>query len=537
MNRDFLTEAFRSMNIINEEAFDVDMKGAEEAEDFLDKDEYELLTVIDDEAKDEEEIKTDYTGKVIIECNTCHSKLFKDKEDIKIEDDIVNKDEECPYCNSLDGYEVIGQIAPYEDKEEVKETEVIEEDVSVGKDLDKYQKWVDYDMKRYGKISDKTNKDIKEAGLQIVKDKYGDYQVIAGKYDEELKESKHVGKKLKESGDFYNYPKYSKTLYLPSIRQGKVKLTIGTFNDSRYDDDNMFEISATVDVESRRDDFTLDSEKLYKKLNISDGHEKLSGYDDRYDNIEDTVDEIYEYFISLNQDDIDDTLIELADDVDVNRVNQMFGPIDEKLNGTKKPSKKFIKEQLKRNKKSLRERLEEISVRTDDNKIEVIEDEEGKVTVTSEPACKEPCEVIEEVPEEVKDEIIDNQKEDSEEVDVDIDEIDTDTFGDLTERYLKKTYGNVKCFECKSSKKNNNKIVVEGFITFNSGNKKATQFIFEGHSMDKKGKMKLIGENKQLSNGKKSFVIRGHQDNSKIVCESLNYRYNQNNKMIRGSIK
>lgn len=78
MNKDFLTEAFRSMDIINEEAFDVDMKGAEEAEDFLDKDEYELLTVIDDEAKDEEEIKSDYTGKVIIECNTCHSKLFKD---------------------------------------------------------------------------------------------------------------------------------------------------------------------------------------------------------------------------------------------------------------------------------------------------------------------------------------------------------------------------------------------------------------------------------------------------------------------------
>ena len=393
MNRDFLTEAFKSMNIINEEAFDVDMKGAEEAEDFLDKDEYELLTVIDDEAKDEEEIKTDYTGKVIIECNTCHSKLFKDKEDIKIEDDIVNKDEECPYCNSLDGYAIIGQIAPYEEKEEeVKETEVIEEAASVGEDLDKYQEWVDYDMKRYGKISDETNRDVKEAGLQIVKDKYGDYQVIAGKYDEKLAESK-------------------------------------------------------------------------------------------------------------------------------------------------KPSKKFIKEQLKRNKKSLRERLEEISVKTDDNKIEVIEDEEGKVTVTSEPACEEHCEVIKEVPEEVKDEIIDNQKEDSEDVDVDIDEIDTDTFGDLTERYLKKTYGNVKCFECKSSKKNNNKIIVEGFITFNSGNKKATQFIFEGHSIDRKGKMKLIGENKQLSNGKKSFVIRGHQDNNKVVCESLNYRYSQNNKMIRGSIK
>lgn len=49
----------------------------------------------------------------------------------------------------------------------------------LGTDIDKYQEWVDYDMKRYHKISDQTNKEIKEAGLKIVKDKYGDYQVIA----------------------------------------------------------------------------------------------------------------------------------------------------------------------------------------------------------------------------------------------------------------------------------------------------------------------------------------------------------------------
>lgn len=50
---------------------------------------------------------------------------------------------------------------------------------SLGSDLDKYQKWVDYDMKRYGKISDTTNEDIRKAGLKVVKDKYGDYEVIA----------------------------------------------------------------------------------------------------------------------------------------------------------------------------------------------------------------------------------------------------------------------------------------------------------------------------------------------------------------------
>lgn len=167
--------------------------------------------------------------------------------------------------------------------------------------------------------------------IKGMKEKHPEYYEIFDNLTAELVDilsSSYMNESLKESEDYYDYPKYSKTLYLPSIRQGKVKLTIGTFSDPRYDDEHMFEILAIVDVEARRDDFTLDSEKLYKKLNIRDGHEKLSGYDDRYDNLEGIVDEIYDYFMTLDQDDIDDTLIELADDFDVNRVNQMFGPID-----------------------------------------------------------------------------------------------------------------------------------------------------------------------------------------------------------------
>ena len=49
---------------------------------------------------------------------------------------------------------------------------------SLGSDVDKYQKWVDYDMKRYGKISEETMSELKKAGLKVVKDKYGDYEVI-----------------------------------------------------------------------------------------------------------------------------------------------------------------------------------------------------------------------------------------------------------------------------------------------------------------------------------------------------------------------
>ena len=42
-------------------------------------------------------------------------------EDIVVSEDseIVNADEECPYCYSMDGFKIVGQVAPYE-KEEVK---------------------------------------------------------------------------------------------------------------------------------------------------------------------------------------------------------------------------------------------------------------------------------------------------------------------------------------------------------------------------------------------------------------------------------
>lgn len=50
---------------------------------------------------------------------------------------------------------------------------------NIGSDIAEYQKWVDYDMKKYGRISSLTNHKIRKAGLKIVKDKYGDYEVIA----------------------------------------------------------------------------------------------------------------------------------------------------------------------------------------------------------------------------------------------------------------------------------------------------------------------------------------------------------------------
>ena len=63
---------------------------------------------------------------------------------------------------------------------------------SVGTDVAKYQRWVDYDMERYHKISDKTMDEIRKAGLSVVKDQYGEYEVIAYSMKESVEDAKSI---------------------------------------------------------------------------------------------------------------------------------------------------------------------------------------------------------------------------------------------------------------------------------------------------------------------------------------------------------
>lgn len=72
-------------------------------------------------------------------------------------------------------------------KESFNAKKLREADKPAPKSIEDCQKWIDYDMKHYGKISERTNEIIKRAGFQIIKDDHGDYEVTAGKYDESCK--------------------------------------------------------------------------------------------------------------------------------------------------------------------------------------------------------------------------------------------------------------------------------------------------------------------------------------------------------------
>ena len=86
------------------------------------------------------------------------------------------------------------------DKKDVKKKNLKESEAS--QDISEYQKWVDYDMKKYKRISDETMNKIKKAGFSVVKDQYGDYEVIA---DRTIRESK---KSLKEAPVYDLSPRF-----------------------------------------------------------------------------------------------------------------------------------------------------------------------------------------------------------------------------------------------------------------------------------------------------------------------------------------
>ena len=72
---DFLSEAFKSLQSLTEETFDLSSsEDKEELKDFIDNDvdEIDTLTIIDDEAETTDELKDSYMGKVSLDCNVCH---------------------------------------------------------------------------------------------------------------------------------------------------------------------------------------------------------------------------------------------------------------------------------------------------------------------------------------------------------------------------------------------------------------------------------------------------------------------------------
>lgn len=202
---------------------------------------------------------------------------------------------------------------------------------------------------------------------------------------------------------------------------------------------------------------------------------------------------------------------------------------------------------------SLKEGFNDVQITTDDQHLTMTQDSEtGKVTVETEPVNQEESFEDEEMMiaplnDEEEQEIEDNSdkieaeeegedeeaseemeaEEDEESEDVDISDFDESLFNNLGQKYLTEVYDNIESFNTSKvyQDNKNNKLIIEGIIKFNSGNSKKTSFIFEAKDIDKDRKVRFVGENQQITKGKKSFTLRGTLKDGNLLSESLTYNY------------
>ena len=131
----YLKEAFQSLKLLEDDFnLTADQGVIDELQSFV-ADDIEAPTeeeIIDVEADEVEDLQDNYIGKVILECDSCHTRIYKDIADVIIDEDsgLANIDEECPVCSNAFGWNVIGKIEKFDadafDEEESKDEEEAE---------------------------------------------------------------------------------------------------------------------------------------------------------------------------------------------------------------------------------------------------------------------------------------------------------------------------------------------------------------------------------------------------------------------------
>ena len=592
MEKSYLSEAFKQLELLNEEDFNLSTDGSSlsDMKDYVDNNDMSVMSldVIDPEAETEEDLEDSYTGKVILDCCVCHSKLYKDKEEVTIdeEQDLANVGEECPFCYSSDGYRIIGEVAPYGETEEGTEIgdEEHEDDVPEGFDeslktrknkklkesVDTYNDIVN-SLAEYASeyLEEEPNRDVYECINEVVNSSliyyvdqwtvlqelgespleyYTDdvwdalYSDIADRMkvpeedetNESLKTRKN--KRLKESvkngwrgskdieyvwkgpwsdpelvydGKTFNYWDIEDALWSMFLEENPQWTDDDSNNPECEDEFNKYvqsEGALYLDDVIAGGYFDEPSEKNESVNESEDGRKLFTEYKILVDG--------RTYEISHTKQRADEIVPILKDMYPDSEIEAK--PYKHYASGIeRKRLERQIADQLKEYgvNESVNESIQEIEIETDTDKIKI----------ESEPKEESGEDILAPVSPETEQQIENNS---SDEIDVPIDEFDEETFDELGESFLKNTYENVKSYKTESIKEQDgNKLVVEGLITFSSGKVKKTSFIFEAKDITKSGKVRFIGENCQLSRGKKSFTVAGKVQEGKFISESLNYNY------------
>ena len=278
MSNAYLKNAFRMLDALNEDIFDVSDEGISQLADTLNTED-NTVNIIDPEAESEEDLQDSYMDKVILECEVCHSLIYKNKDEIKIDDEsqLANIDEECPYCFSTNGYKIVGQVAPFKeesDKEDI-EVEVDGEDVDIkseedNEDLDESLKKRsrnlnedfifsndDFNFNRSYKYTGKVFFDNLKDPNHYAVDKNDLYSNL---FDFDIKEDTSLDSKIREAIEKVNY-----NIYIDDEDDHKYNYDDDDDNnyDDNYDDDDDNGSSGYISIEIITNRF-LDKKEIDK---------------------------------------------------------------------------------------------------------------------------------------------------------------------------------------------------------------------------------------------------------------------------------
>lgn len=520
MSFDYLNEAFKKLSLLNEETFDTSLTGLNQLSDFMDKDASDdVVKVIDTEAEFEDEVQDSYIGKVITNCNVCHSHIFENKDEIVIDEDgLVNAEKPCPYCGEQAGFTIVGEITPY-----VKETEEPEADPAV--EVDGAEVPVEEPA-----ATDETNESLEE-GLIGGAAGAGSGMAAGG-----LTGAAIGGAIGGPAGALAGSA-------LGTAIGGGAGALAGDAIQDKIDEDaeeDLDEAGAAVLDRPREKDLTQIRETIADVLINHSAEIDACGAN------ETAVKDCITRILSSEEVKTPDAAAEAIRIINKCRGPKLWSTIGTYMSGLKvASSSKYARRRLDA---SLEEDVNNVNVETDDSIVNIHAEEGGKVTVSTEPKAPEATgeeaigplsdetladiEAANDLADAPVEEPVEGEEIPAEEEapaegeeDMDIDEVDETALDELGESYLKEVYENVDSFKTSNVSSTDTHLVVEGVIKFKSGAEKKTGFIFEAHSVTPDGKVRFTGKNEHFSRGAKSFILTGKIENKKLISESFTYNY------------
>lgn len=547
MDTNYLKEAFKSLSLLeNDFDLSVDKDKVDELRSFVadDIDAIPEEPIIDTNAEEEHELQDNYVGKVILECECCHSRIYKEESDVIIDEEsgLANIDEECPVCNNTLGYSVIGKIEPFDKEREIKPEEGEEAGElpdEEAEEIPEEEVTDDIEVKESLSLNDRVaRKHLRE---EKVCPKCGKSPCVCEDCSKEKLDEELNKEELKKDV----YDALAAVAYDYEVNKGEA-ISRKDFEEAEEYFNNFFAYESEEDFDEALD--TSDSLRadVYHALSEIGYRYFKKGIDVTEDDFKWAIDRFLDgYFHSMTQDDFEDMQMQMSPEDTVK---------DESLN----------------------EGIENLSLDTEDTHMEMTSDETGKVTVTTEPITEE--EVTDEVEDSIVDEPLDaeagpeeivpldqeemtdieanSQEEEEQQLDAEseetidqepeveltdeeteveeetpdeeIEEFDEESFDEMGESFLRKVYSNVDKFSTTDATYNNGSLIVEGNIRFNSGKEKKTQFIFENRKVTKRGRTMLEGYNTTFSKNLKAFKLKGTLSEGKFTPESLFYNFKVN---------